>query len=96
MNKKKKRTSLYSQTYRLDELTYMHSRLMRVSDEEYYKVEDDFFDKQYQADKLELQNQEKEEYEELLMLFLHLLRKHLRQITQNEKMFGCRSWKTLF
>lgn len=42
MNKKKKRTSLYSQTYRLDELTYMHSRLMRVSDEEYYKVEDDF------------------------------------------------------
>lgn len=66
MNKKKKRTSLYSQTYRLDELTYMHSRLMRVHDEEYYKVEDDFFDKQYQAAKLELQNQEKEEYEEIL------------------------------
>lgn len=39
---------------------------MRVSDEEYYKVEDDFFDKQYQAAKLELQNQEKEEYEEIL------------------------------
>lgn len=72
MNKKrKKKNSLHSKAYSLDDLNYIHSNIVWVPFEEPKAFQEDFFEKQYEAIKLELQNQREEEEDEFIQEETH-------------------------